>query len=92
MSDRMTSITVLGARGMAGVADYGMQTPEAMVRQIRAWADHMRAQVAAIDQTADDDFHIETYVGVLARRNLKILQQGTDRNPRLSITREPQEG
>lgn len=92
MSDRMTSITVLGAKRMAGVADYGMQTPEAMVRQIRAWADHMRAQVAAIDETADHEFHVETYVGVLAQRNRKILQQGVARMTRLSITREPQEG
>jgi hypothetical protein len=71
MSDRLTAISL---PRVSGIADRGLKTPEEMIKQMRQYADALRKEVAQIDAAKDEDFLIETYVGVHVRKNLKVLQ------------------
>lgn len=76
MSERMTSICAPGLGFGGGLADYGRISVADMVSKYRRYADHWRAIVAAIDATPDDEFHVETYVGVLVHKKREVVQQG----------------
>lgn len=73
MSDRLTSICLPGKS--VGVADYGLRTVPEMIAFIRARAVAMKAEAEAILNASDNSFRVDTYVGIHARRGLKILQQ-----------------
>jgi len=74
MSDRLTSISLEDG---ALLADWGLKTPEEMIKQAREYADSLRRKAAQIDATADHEFQVETYVGVHVMRNRKVLQQSS---------------
>lgn len=76
MSEQMTGITLRGLSSNAGIADYGLKTVPYMVAQIRARARLMRADADAIMAAADEDFHVDTYVGPLVMRDRRVLQEG----------------
>ena len=72
MSERMTSVRLDGeGRGMfaAGFADYGRRDPAEMIERLRKIARTERDHAQRILDAADDDFIVETYVGVHVRRN-----------------------
>lgn len=71
----MTSIHLPGVSG-GGYADYGRKTVPEMIKLIRDHAEEMQKQAQAILEAKDDDFHIDTYLGVYARRNRVVLQIG----------------
>lgn len=74
MSDRLTSISL---PHHSGVADWGLKTPQEMIKRIRDYADSLRKEVAMIDAAADHEFQVETYVGVHVMRNRKVLQKSS---------------
>lgn len=75
MSERMTSITLPGSRH-CGLADWGRKTPEEMIRQIRAHAEHMKVEAEEIISASDLEFRVQTYTGVHVQRNRETLQPG----------------
>ena len=70
----MTSITLPNVWG-SGLANYGRQTPEEMIRQIRAYAKFQADIMTQILTAADEDFQIETYVGVHVKNKCEYLQK-----------------
>lgn len=74
MSDRLTCISL---PHHSGVADWGLKTPAEMIKQIREYADSLRKEIALIDAAKDDEFQIETYVGVHVMRNRKVIQKSS---------------
>lgn len=76
MADRMTSIHLPGLRRGAGLADWGRKTPAEMTAQYRKNAQLHLDEAKAVLEAADADFHVETYVGVLVRRDRETLQEG----------------
>ncbi len=76
MSERMTSIYV--GSGL-GFAEYGRKTVPEMIESIRKHAAHLKKEADEILAAADEDFHVETYVGSIVQRNRKVLQEGRKR-------------
>lgn len=76
MSEKFTSISLKGQRDWIGYSDRGEKTVEEMVATARRQADYLRAEAAAIDAAADEDFHIEVIRGVYVRHHIKTLQEG----------------
>jgi hypothetical protein len=79
MTDTLTRISVPRCREPhPGILDWGQKTAPEMIAQVRAYADHMRAQVAAIDATADEDFQIEVVRGSVVQRHVRTVQQSAN--------------
>jgi hypothetical protein len=76
MSDRMTSIK-LPCRFGCSVADWGMKSIPEMLELIRSYAKQNKAEAEAILAATDDQFRVETYVGVHVMRNREIIQEST---------------
>jgi hypothetical protein len=76
MSDRMTSVHLPGLNAGSGLADWGRKTPAEMISLIREHAAHQKQQAEAILAASDDEFRVETYVGVYVRRSKIVLQEG----------------
>ncbi len=76
MSDRFTSVHLPGIFG-SGVADWGRRTVPEMIAQLRSKAEHDKAIAEAILSASDDQFHVETYVGVHRRRDRSVMQAST---------------
>ena len=76
MSARMTSIHLPGIFG-SGVADWGKNTIPEMVALLRSKAEQDKAVAEAIISASDDQFHVETYIGVHAKRHRMVLQKST---------------
>jgi len=74
MSDRLTSISLPDG---AIIADWGLKTPEEMIKQVREYAASLRKQAEQIESAADHEFQVETYVGVHVMRNRKVLQESS---------------
>lgn len=74
-SDRMTGIW-LGDTNWPGLGEHGRCTRETMIHLAREWARERKAQADAILAAADEDFHIETYVGAFVHRDAEVLQEG----------------
>lgn len=79
MSERMTSIRLRTSRH-SGLADYGRQSIPEMVRQIRQMAEHELEWAKEVLAARDEDFHVETYKGLIVRRNREVLQEGLPKN------------
>lgn len=75
MSERMTSVELLGVRG-SGYADYGRKSVPEMIEQICKRAQWQKEVAEAILAAADIDFLIKTYRGIYVERNCEILQKG----------------
>lgn len=78
MSERMTSIVLPGVHG-SGYADWGRKTPKEMIDRLRRIATEDKQTAEKILAAKDDDFLVETYLGVHARRKREILQKGKPR-------------
>lgn len=75
MSERMTAIFLPGEYG-SGLADRGRKTVPEMIATLRAYAAQQKAAYEAILAASDDDFRVETYVGVHVQRERVIWQKG----------------
>jgi hypothetical protein len=75
MSGRLTSISL---QGYAIIADWGLRTPEEMIKIARDYAASLRKQAEQIEAASNQDFTVETYIGVNVMKNRKILQKGKD--------------
>lgn len=78
MSERMTSIHVPGHFG-GGYAEHGRKSVPEMLVAIRLYAESLRQTADIILNALDEDFRVETYVGVHVHKQTEILQEG--RNP-----------
>ncbi|MDR6867508.1 hypothetical protein J2Y69_002112 [Microbacterium resistens] len=56
--------------------DYGRQTPEYMISELRRIArGNLRASQAILD-APDEAFRVETFTGIHVQRNREVLQEG----------------
>jgi len=76
MSIRMTSIHLPGLRRGAGIGELGRVPAAEMIAIIRRSAERHKEEAEAILAAADEDFHIETYLGVSVKRNREVIQEG----------------
>lgn len=74
MSERMTSVTVRVAGFGSGVAEYGRRTRVEMISMLRKKAARDKREAEQILAAADEDFIVETYVGVYAHKNLEVVE------------------
>ena len=75
MSERMTSIHLPGQFG-CGWAEWGRKSVPEMIEIIRNKARYDLKIATEILNALDDDFRIETYLGVHAHKNVQVLQEG----------------
>ena len=75
MRDLMTSIH-LPEQAVQGYADYGKKTSAEMIAAYRAIAREKKFEAEAILAAVDEDFRIDTYRGIHAQRDRKIIQEG----------------
>jgi len=73
MAERLTSIIL---KGCEGIADWGRKCPNEMIALYRRKAELEKKQAEAILSAPDDDFYIDTYLGVHVQRKREILQEG----------------
>lgn len=76
MSERMTSIHLPNLPYHAGRAEWGRVPAAEMIAIIRRSAERDKEVAEAILAAADEDFHIETYLGVNVKRNREVIQDG----------------
>lgn len=76
MSDRMTSVHLNGLPMGAGYAEWGLREPKEMIGYLRQIARQQLLEAEKILAASDEDFRVETYVGVHVRRQLRVLQEG----------------
>lgn len=76
MSERMTDVYLPGLPGGSGRAEYGLKSPAEMIAILRADAEREKRNAEAILAARDEDFTVETYVGVFVKRKRQILQEG----------------
>lgn len=81
MADRLTSITLPGLPNGTGYAEWGRKTAPEMVAIIRTQAERMKADAEAILAAADEDFQIETYLGVHVKNKREVIQQSALKEP-----------
>lgn len=70
MADLMTSIQSPRTSSGAGFADYGRKTRAEMIARLRSIAASDLQAAQAVLDTPDDEFIVEQYRGVWARRDL----------------------
>lgn len=75
MADRMTSIRLPGSLD-PGYADWGRKSAEEMVAQYRLYAQLQLDWAKEVLASEDEDFCIDTYVGVHVQRKREIIQEG----------------
>lgn len=75
MTERLTSIRLPGSID-PGLADWGRKSPSEMIAMYREHAEHQLKCAQEVLSATDDNFRIETYVGVHVRRKAEILQEG----------------
>lgn len=74
-SDRMTSAVLPGVFG-SGLAEYGRLSAPEIIEKARQHARHQLETATAILNAADEDFLVETYVGVWKRNKREVIQPG----------------
>jgi hypothetical protein len=77
MAERMTEIHLPQSDPSVGYADWGELSASDMIKQIRAYGAHLRAQADAIESAADHEFQIATYLGVHVQRNRREIQHSS---------------
>lgn len=75
MSERMTAIHLPGTPH-AGYADYGRKTAAEIIKDLRAYAQKELEKATAILNAKDEDFCVETFIGLYARKKYEIIQPG----------------
>ena len=79
MTRILTDISVPRSKGGkpgGGLQDWGRKSREDMIASLRRYADHLRARVAAIDATADDEFRITIVMGANLGEHVSTIQEG----------------
>ena len=71
MSEKMTQIRI--PNGHWGFGNYGTQTREHMIQEIKRYAEFEKRKAEAILATADADFVVYTCNGVHIERNRQYL-------------------
>ena len=73
MSERMTSVRLRNPKNHGvfggGVSDYGRRGRAEMIAQLRSYAEAEKRVVDEILAAADEDFIVETYLGVIVQRD-----------------------
>lgn len=75
MTDTFTRIRVPGST-RPGLMDEGEQPPETMIKMIRQYSAHLRAEADEIDAAPDAAFRIDVVRGCTLCRHVKTLQEG----------------
>lgn len=75
MSERMTSIRLPNS-GDTGCADWGRKTKDEMIAMYRLYAQNQYDWSKRVLSALDEEFQIETYVGVHVQKNREIIQEG----------------
>lgn len=70
MGERMTSVRLRGEQTGTGWAEYGRKTRSEMIAILRERARRDRELAERILAAPDEDFLVETYVGVIVQRGL----------------------
>lgn len=73
--EKMTSIHLAN---QAGIADWGFLSRSEMIDQYRKYAAQLKSEADAVLVASDDDFIVEQYCGVYARRNLRVIPPQTE--------------
>jgi hypothetical protein len=69
----MMTICLPGVFG-SGIADWGKKTVPEMIAMLRKYAEHEKGVAEAILAASDEQFLVETYIGVHVMRNKVVLQ------------------
>lgn len=77
MSEKMTRVRLPGQGVFIGIQDWGDVDVSEMINQVRWYADHLRAEIAAIDAASDDEFQVEVVKGVHRQRLLNVKQSSS---------------
>lgn len=81
MTERLTRITLPGAKASKGLMDWGKLSTAEMVEQLRQHAAHLRAQAEEIETAADADFKVDLVEGVHRQRLIEAIQPGRSPTP-----------
>lgn len=73
MSERMTSVHLPSLGPGNGLAEYGRQDPKKMIYRLRRRAQIAKDEAERILAAPDDEFVVETYLGVYVQRNRERL-------------------
>lgn len=72
MTERMTQIHL--PNSTAGIAEWGEQSADTMIRKMREYAAYLRAEAEAVENAADHEFQIQSYTGVHVQRKRREIQ------------------
>jgi hypothetical protein len=80
MSERMTSVHLPSLGHGSGLAHYGRQEPQVMIRRMRRNAEIAKEDAERILAAADEDFVVETYLGVHVQKKREVIwpKEATD--------------
>ena len=73
MTRRMTEIHLPGRDGL-GLGEWDEQPADVMIKKLREYAAHLRAQAEQVEAAADHEFQIHSYTGVHVQRNRREIQ------------------
>lgn len=86
MGRRMTDIHLPGRNGLA-LGEWDEQPADVMIKKLREYAAHLRAQAEAVENAADHEFQIQSHTGVHVQRNRREIQLSS----RLAATSQKKE-
>lgn len=76
MSERYTAIWLPSLGMGSGLALHDRISAEFCIKQLRDHAHLLKEQAEAILSARDEDFHVETYIGVHVRKKREVIQGG----------------
>jgi hypothetical protein len=76
MSEIVTIIKTTKKPWPVGIMESGEIPLADAIAAIRRYADHLRAEAAKIDSTADHEFSVRVVRGPVVKRPVKVLQEG----------------
>jgi len=74
VSRRLTEIHLPKSNPSIGIAEWDEQSSEYMIKMLRDYAAHLRAQADQVDAAADHEFQIQSHTGVHVQRNRREIQ------------------
>lgn len=77
MSEKMTRLKLPGAKAFSGIMDYGELEAADIIRQARAYADHLANQVNEIRRAADNQFQIDIVRGSAVQHHVRSVQDAS---------------
>jgi hypothetical protein len=75
VSERMTSIFLPSLGLGSGFADWGRKTRPDMIARMRRHAQIQKEEAERILAASDEEFVVETYVGVHVRNKLEVVTE-----------------